>query len=421
MPEKITLPNGLRIISVPKPRSLATTILVLVEAGSKYETKEISGISHFLEHMCFKGTKKRPRAIDIASELDGVGANYNAFTSMEYTGYFAKAQPKHLDLILDVLSDIYLNQTFNPEEIQKERGVIVEEINMYEDLPMRRVQELFTNLLYGDQPAGWDIAGRKEVVQKLNQEDFIKYQNEHYLAKSSLVVISGRFNEKEIVGKIQKYFSSIKSDRKTPKTKVTEHQEKPAILIKSKETDQTHLVLGVRAFNIFNEKRHALQILADVLGGGMSSRLFQKIREEMGVAYYIGADADLYTDHGYLAVSTGIEHSKIEKVIKAILEEFKDLSEKALSNEELQRVKEHLMGHLLINLETSDQLASFYGGQEIITQKIVTPEELLKKIQAVTKNEVMAAAKEIFQISKLNLALIGPSRGKDKFEKILNL
>src|SRR3989344_8722732 len=165
--KKITLDNGLRIITAPNNNSLAATVLVLVEAGSKYETKEINGLSHFLEHMCFKGTEKRPRAIDIASELDGIGASYNAFTGQEYTGYYAKAEPRHLDTILDVVSDIYLHQVFDSKEIDKERGVIIEEINMYEDLPMRRVQELFTTLLYGDQPAGWDIAGKKEIIRKL--------------------------------------------------------------------------------------------------------------------------------------------------------------------------------------------------------------------------------------------------------------
>ncbi len=225
MYKKIVLDNGLRIIIVPKPDSLTTTILILVEAGSKYETKEINGISHFLEHMCFKGTKKRPQPIDIASELDAIGANYNAFTSMEYTGYFAKAQPNHFDITLDVVSDIYMNQIFNHQEIDKERGVIIEEINMYEDLPMRRVQELFTTLLYGDQPAGWDIAGRKEVIKKITRDDFINYHNKHYLAKSSLVVVAGKFNENEVAEKIKLAFSSIKAGEKTQNSRFGRYGE----------------------------------------------------------------------------------------------------------------------------------------------------------------------------------------------------
>jgi len=421
MYKKLTLDNKLRIITVPMVESLTTTVLVLVEAGSKYETKEINGISHFLEHMCFKGTKKRPRSIDISSELDSVGAVYNAFTSMEYTGYFAKARPNHFDIILDVVSDIYLNQIFDPKEIDKERGVIIEEINMYEDLPMRRVQELFTSLLYGDQPAGWDVAGKKEVIKKLTREDFIKYHKEHYLAQSSLVVVAGKFNEGEVVEKIKQAFSPLTSGKKTPKAKTIERQERPEVLLKFKETDQTHLVLGVRAFNIFDERKYALDVLVDILGGGMSSRLFQKIREEMGAAYYVNTEADLYTDHGYLAASAGVDHNKVNDVIEVTLQEFKNLAEKSVENKELQRAKDHLIGRLIIGLETSDQLAGFYGGQEIITREILTPKETIKKIQAVKKEEIRAVANEIFQNQKLNLAIIGPFKEKEKFEKMLKI
>ncbi len=421
MYKKIVLDNGLRIITVPKPDSLTTTILILVEAGSKYETKEINGISHFLEHMCFKGTKKRPQPIDIASELDAIGANYNAFTSMEYTGYFAKAQPNHFDITLDVVSDIYMNQIFNHQEIDKERGVIIEEINMYEDLPMRRVQELFTTLLYGDQPAGWDIAGRKEVIKKITRDDFINYHNKHYLAKSSLVVVAGKFNENEVVEKIKLAFFSIKAGEKTQKIKTIEHQDKPEFLLKHKKTDQTHLILGVRAFDVFDERRYALEVLSDILGGGMSSRLFQKIRGEMGAAYYVHADADLFTDHGYLSASAGIDHNKINQVIEVILEEFKKLTEQPIQKKELQRAKDHLIGNLIINLETSDQLASFYSSQEIITKKIITPEELIKKIKEVRAEEIIDVAKNIFKNNKLNLAVIGPFEDKEGLEKILKI
>lgn len=421
MHQKTTLDNNLRIITVPMPDSLTATVLILVEAGSKYETKEINGLSHFLEHMCFKGTKKRPRSIDISSELDNIGAVYNAFTSMEYTGYFAKVRPNHFDTILDVVSDIYLNPVFDPKEIDKERGVIIEEINMYEDLPMRRVQELFTALLYGDQPAGWDIAGRKEIIKKLNQEDFLRYRQEHYLSQSTLVVVAGKFNEEKAIEKIKQAFSEIKISRKTPKVETIEHQEKPEVLLKHRETDQTHLVLGVRAFDVFDERRYILEVLSDILGGGFSSKLFQKIREEMGAAYYVSADADLYTDHGYLAASAGVDHNKINEVIEAMLDEFKKLTEKPVENKELERAKEHLIGRLIIGLETSDQLASFYGGQEIITREILTPKDTIGKIQAVKNEEITAVASEIFQNQKLNLAIIGPFKEKERFEKLLKL
>ncbi len=429
MYQKTVLSNGLRVITIPMPDSLTTTIFVLVEAGSKYETKEINGLSHFLEHMCFKGTEKRPKSIDISSELDGIGAVYNAFTSMEYTGYFAKARPNHFDIILDVVSDIYLNQIFDSGEIDKEKGVIIEEINMYEDLPMRRVQELFTNLLYGDQPAGWDIAGPKETIKKLVRDDFIKYRDGHYLSQSSLVVVAGKFKEDEMMKKIEVAFGGVKSGKKIPKIKTIEYQIKPEILLKHKETDQTHLVLGVRAFDIFDNRRYALQILTNILGGGMSSRLFQKIREEMAAAYYVSAGADLFTDHGYLAAWAGIDHSKTELVILAILEEFQKIISQPIKNDELQRAKNHLIGGLIIGLETSDQLAGFYGGQEILTKKTISPEDLINKIEAVKAEDIMAVAQDIFQNQKLNLAIIGPFSAeggpvldeKEKLEKILKI
>lgn len=411
----------MRIILVPQPQSLATTVLILVEAGSKYETKEINGISHFLEHMCFKGTAKRPKAIDITSELDAIGAQYNAFTSMEYTGYYAKARPKHFDEILDIISDIYLNQVFDPAEIDKERGVIIEEINMYEDLPMRRVQEFFTTLLYGDQPAGWDIAGKKEVIKKLTRGNFLKYKDEHYLPQASLVVVAGNFDEKEIARKIENAFAPLKSGQKTIKIKTKEEQEKPEVLVKHKKTDQTHLVLGVRAYDLFDARKYALQVLAETLGGGMSSRLFQKIREEMGAAYHVRAETDLYTDHGYLAAFAGIDNSKTDAVIKTILEEFAKIGETPMSEKELARTKEHLIGNLVLGLETSDQLAGFYGSQEILTGKLISPEKLIEKIKAVKTEEITAVAKDIFQNRKLNLAVIGPFEDKSEFEKILKL
>jgi len=421
MLNKIILKNGLRIITIPMKESLTTTVLILVEAGSKYETKEINGISHFLEHMCFKGTEKRPKSIDISSELDAIGANYNAFTSMEYTGYYAKSQPKHFEKILDVVSDIYLHQIFDASEIEKEKGVIIEEINMYEDLPMRRVQELFTFLLYGDQPAGWDIAGKKEVIKKLSRENFLKYRNDHYLANSTLVVVSGKIDENEAIGKIEKVFSSISAAEKVQKIKTKEFQEKSEVLLRHKKSDQTHLILGVRACDIFDKRKYALQVLADILGGGMSSRLFQKIREEMGAAYYVRAEADLFTDHGYLAASAGVDNQRAEEVIGAILGEFGKIIGNGVGKKELQRAKDHLIGQLVINLESSDELASFYGGQEILTKETISPKNLAKKIQAVKAEEIAEIANDIFKNNKLNLALIGPFEDKAKLESILKL
>ena len=417
--KKLTLDNGLRVILAPEKDNLATTVLVLVEAGSKYEQKEINGLSHFLEHMCFKGTAKRSTAMAIAGELDGIGAEYNAFTSQEWTGYFAKAQKHETDRILDVVSDLYLNPVFDPKEIEKEKGVIIEELNMYEDMPQRKVQDLFLELLYGDQPAGWDVGGKKEIIQKLNREDFLKYRGQHYVAKATIVVVAGAFDEKEILEKIKKHFSHIPATDKGGKIKTVDKQEKPEILLKYKKSDQTHLVLGCRAFDVFDKRRYALEVLADILGGGMSSRLFQKVREELGAAYYVNAGADLFTDHGFFAVSAGVEHSKLNIVIGAILEELRKIAEKFLTEEELKRSKDHLVGRFILSLESSDEIAMFYGGQEVLKHEVLSPEEAINKIKEVTVSEVVGVAKDIFDNQRLNLALIGPYENKAEFQNLL--
>lgn len=418
--KKLTLSNGLRIILAPHD-SFATTVLTLVEAGSKYETKKINGLSHFLEHMCFKGTQKRPTALQISSELDSLGAEYNAFTSQEWTGYFAKVRNAHTEKALDLIADLYLNPVFNSKEIEKEKGVIIEELNMYEDMPQRKVQDILLELLYGDQPAGWDVGGKKEIIKKLTRDDFLKYRDQHYVAKATIIVAAGAIDEPKLAKKIQEQFRGISTGLKSGKVKTIDSQKKPAILVKYKESDQTHIALACRAFSAFDKRKYALEVLADILGGGMSSRLFQKVREELGAAYYINASADLSSDHGFFSVAAGIDHAKIDIVIKAILGELKRIAEDSLSDEELRRAKDHLMGRLLLGLETSDALALFYGGQEVLKREIVSPRELIEKIKAVTKREVIGVAANLFRNSNLNLALIGPYKKPEQFAKILKL
>lgn len=418
-PKKLTLPNGLRIILVPQASTLAASVLILVEAGSEYETKRVNGVSHFLEHMTFKGTTNRPRPGMIAEELAALGAQSNAFTGQEYTGYWAKAEARKLPKILEIVSDLYLNPVFAPEEIEKERGVIIEEINMYEDTPARRVHELLTTLMYGDQPAGWDISGEKEVLRKLAKEDFVKYRNERYVAPGTIVVIAGKFNERAVVAQIKKSFNALARKKASAKLKTKEHQARPQMFVKFKESGQSHLVMGVRAFDLFDRRRFAIQVLADVLGGGMSSRLFKKVREELGAAYYIDADADLSLDHGVFAISAGVDHGKIDVVIEAILAECRRLRDELVPEEELQRTKDHMSGGIILGLETSDALASFYGGQEILTKKLLPPEKFIDMIRKVSAAEVQAVARELFINKGLNLAVIGPYQNEELFKKIL--
>ena len=416
---KKVLKNGLKVVTVPMKDNPTVTVLVLVEAGSKYETKEINGISHFLEHMCFKGTAKRPKAIDISKELDAIGSQYNAFTAQEYTGYYAKADSKHFKKIFDVVSDVYLNSIFSEEEIKKEKGVIIEEINMYEDLPPRHVQDMIMELLYGDQPAGWNIAGEKKNILNMKRDDFVKYHSEHYVPSATTLVVAGKVTQKQVLAEAQKVFGKIAKQKKSQKVKVVEKQDKPKVLLKFKETDQSHFVLATRAFDLFSKKNSVLSVLGGVLGGGMSARLFQKLREEMGVCYYVRAYGDTYTDHGFFQISAGVDNKRLEEVLKAVLEECKKLVNEKVSKEELEKVKECLIGNMKLSLESSDDIANFYGGQELLRKKITSAEQKAKEIRKVTAVQIQNLAKEIFQDNKLNLALIGPFKQEERFLEIL--
>ena len=414
--------NGLRVVTIPMKDNGTVTVLVLVAAGSKYETKKLNGISHFLEHMCFKGTTKRPKGVDISKELDALGSQYNAFTAQEYTGYYAKSDARHFRQILDIVSDIYLNSTFPEMEIKKEKGVIVEEINMYEDMPQRHVQDLFMKLLYGDTPAGWNIAGEKQNVLAMTRRDFVKYKSGHYLPEATVIVVAGRVAEKEVLKEVGKIFDHISRGKKGRKQKVKEKQKKPEVLVSFKKTDQTHFVLGVRSHNIFSKNSAVLSVLGGILGGGMSSRLFVKLREEMGVGYYVRAYNDAYTDHGFFQISAGVDNKRITEVICAVLEECRKLKNEKVSAEELNKVKEMLIGNMKLSLESTDDIANFYGGQELLKREMKNAEEKAREIRKVTANQIQNLAKDIFQNKKLNLALIAPfttQKDKPKFSKIL--
>jgi len=417
--KKITLKNGLRVVTVPMKDNPTVTVLVLVEAGSKYESKKIKGLSHFLEHMCFKGTQKRPKAIDIAKELDAIGSQYNAFTSHEYTGYYAKSDKKHFKQVLDIISDIYLNASFPEAEVEREKGVIIEEINMYEDMPSSDVQDLFTTLLYGDQPAGWKILGKKKNILAIKRGDFIKYKKEHYVPSATTIIIAGCVDERIAQKEIRKIFEKIKSSKKFRKVKVKESQKKPAISVKYKKTDQAHFVLGVRTYNIFSKKNSTMSLLGGVLGAGMSSRLFTKLREEMGVGYYVRAYNNPFTDHGFFQISAGVDNKRLNEVLSVVIEECNKLKNELVSGEELEKVKECLIGNMKLSIESSDDIANFYGVQELLKKEIKTPKQRAEDLRNVTAGQIQKLAREIFLDEKLNLALIGPFKEKKQFVKIL--
>lgn len=418
--KKTKLKNGLRIITVPQKSSKAVTILVLVGTGSKYEKEDIKGISHFLEHMFFKGTKKRKTPMDVVEPLDEIGGVCNAFTSEDYTGYYAKVNSSNFDLALDWVSDIYLNSTFPKREIEKERGVIIEEINMYSDTPMSYIGYLYRNLLYKDQPAGWDILGTKESVLSISREQLKKYRQSQYVSNNTIVCVTGNIDN-DVEEKIKRVFSKIKTTAPNPKEKVIEEQSNPEVLILSKKTDQAHLALGVRAYNIFHPQRFALSVLAIILGGMMTSRLFVEVREKLGMSYYIKTYADLNPDTGTIATFAGIDNNKIYKGIEAIIKEYKKISQQKVSSKELDKAKNYFKGKLSLALESSDNLASFYAEEELLSGKIFTPSQIFSKIDKITREDILNVSKDIFKPEKLNLAIIGPYEDQKKFEKILKL
>ena len=413
------LKNGLRIITVPMKDNPTATVLVLVEAGSKYENKNNNGISHFLEHMCFKGTTNRPTSMDISKELDGIGSHYNAFTSQEYTGYYAKADYKNLDKILDVVSDIYLNPIFLENEIEKEKGVIIEEINMYLDLPKAVAQDEFLKLLYGDHPAGWNIAGPKENIKNMKRSDFIDYRNKHYVASATTVVVVGKINEKDVFKKVTKLFKDVGKWKKEGKEKVIESQKIPQATVFYKDTDQTHIILGTRSYDTYNKYNPIIRLIVSVLSGGMSSRLFEKMRNEMGICYYVYADNDTFTDHGVFSVSAGVDSNRVKEAIIAILDELRKLKTELVGKEELEKVKQFLIGNLNLGLESSDSIASYYGHQEIMKKPLKKPEDIIKEIKAVTAEEIKFVAERIFKDEILNLSVVGKFKDDKEFLDIL--
>jgi len=403
------------------PSFESATVLVMVRAGSRYETKQNNGISHFLEHMAFKGTAKRPSALAISTLIDGVGGEFNAFTSKEATGFYIKSSKNHIDLSLDVMSDMLQNSLFDPIEIDKERGVILEEINLYEDTPVRKIGDIFEKLLYSDTPMGWDIAGEKDVIRKIQREDFVNYMSSLYSADNIAVVVAGGIEKDNAERLVKKYFGEMKSFKTIKHEKVIENQTKPELFVKHKKTEQVHIAIGVRTVSINSPKRFSLSLLAAILGGGMSSRLFHEVREKRGLAYYVRSNSDYYEDCGNFVTTAGVDFKRADEAIKVIVDEYKKIAngELGISKEELRKAKEFVKGHLVLELEDSRSVAGFYGSQELLEKRVDNPEEVISRIEEITAEEVQEVAKPFFAKDQLNLAVIGDFNDGQKFEKLL--
>lgn len=414
------LDNGLRVIYAPMAGTRTITVLVMFKTGSKYEKRENNGISHFLEHMFFKGTDKRPTAMDISSELDSVGAEYNAFTAKEYTGYWIKMAASKAEKAVDIISDMLMNSKFDAEEIEREKGVIIEEANMYHDNPMMYIEDVFEECLYGDTPAGWEIVGPKDNIRNFTRKDFVDYHQTQYGARSAVVCMAGNTEGKESLAK--DYFSKfIENDNFRDKPDIEENQDEPRCLVREKKTDQVNLSLGVRAYPYGHKDEYALKMLSVLLGGSMSSRMFHQVRERRGLAYYVRTNYEALTDSGYLTTQAGVPVGKQDEAIKVILAEYKKIKEEGVPEKELQRTKDLIKGRSVISLESSDDMANWYGKQAVLKGEVKTPEQFFDKINEVSAKDIKRVAEDIFSNNGLNLAVIGPFKGQEEFSKLLDL
>lgn len=416
----------------------AATVIVMTGTGSRYEDERENGLAHFLEHMFFKGTKKRPSAKAISEELDGVGAVYNAFTAKERTAYYAKVSKQYLDTALDVISDIFLNSTLPEEEITKERGAVIQEIDMYEDMPMRTVDNVFDALIFThstgsavsqqadsgrgtEHPLGRTILGPKENIRTFTRKDFAAYLKRNYTPLNTVICVAGAFDEAKVFAKIEKEFGGLKHGNPPDYISFTPEQREPRILIKEKKTDQTHFIIGVPAYPYLHKDEYALSVLTTILGAGMSSRLFLEVREKRGLAYSIHSWIDRYPDTGYFAVQAGVEHAKLEETIETVLTEFKKIATEKISAAELAKAKAYIKGTRTLALETSDAIAEDAATSLINLGRVRPPDEILKGIDAVSSDDILRVASDIFKTERLNLAIIGPHISSERLKRVVRI
>lgn len=413
------LPNGLRYMLVHRPEMNSSTSMVLVKTGSEYESKAQNGLAHFLEHMCFKGTKKRVDTLTISKEFEIMGAQYNAFTGGEYTGYYAKGQSDDTSQLLDICSDIFLNSTFPESELEKEKGVVIEEINMREDNPQSKVSRVLDELVFGDQSAGRDITGTKESVSSFSRKSVVEYHKKNYTPENSLVVVAGNFDVKKITKQISKTFGVMKKGKATKKPKTIIKQNAPAVKIFHKKSEQTHIILAFHAYNRFSSKKKIANMTANILGQGMASRLFHLLREKLGVCYYVSAFTHSAADHGGFLIRAGLANDKVVQTLTEIVKELKKIKTELVSYEELDRVKKSITASSKIGLETSDSYADFYGFQALLKNEITELDENVAKYQKITDKQIKEVANEIFDHQKANLAIVGPQSNEKELLNIL--
>jgi predicted Zn-dependent peptidase len=412
------LPSGLPVLTSPIDGTESVTVLVFAGAGSRYENQKERGISHFLEHMFFKGGKKYRNTKEVSMAIDGLGGDFNAFTGKEYAGYYVKIAAQHVELACDVLSDMLLHASFPPEEIEKERGVIMEEERMYQDTPMYRAGWDFEELLFGDHPLGWDTIGTEELIRSVTQEDFQAHKDRLYTPDNSVITFAGKIDPKSAMQLAEKYFTGV-AGKKAREFKKHDAYGKKKIFLRSKKTEQAHLVIGVPGVPAEHEDHFACRLMAIALGGNMSSRMFLRIREARGLCYYVASETDHYLDAGSVSTRAGVDQSRVAEAITAIRAEYALAAKDGFEDDELKRAKDYLKGKITLNLEDSEERAHFYGKQKLLYPKVRTVEEYFTEIDKVTLPQVNKLAKKLFTPDAEKLVVIGKEKDEKVFEKLM--
>ncbi|MBI4038970.1 insulinase family protein [Candidatus Daviesbacteria bacterium] len=418
---KVTqLKNGLTLITVDLPHLDSVTTLFAVGVGSRYETKKINGISHFLEHMFFKGSRKYPTAEMISTLVDGIGAINNAYTHKECTVYWIKSASKHLEFSSDIISSMVKESLLKEDEIEREKGVIVEELRMIRDNPSQYVGSLYERLQFGDTPLGWDIGGQEEIITQLKRNDFIAFTDSFYSPENMALVFAGKL-PKDIEKLAEIYFSDLppRAKHKCKPYKI-KRQIKPKVNVFFKKTDQANLILGVLGYSRHDGKKYSISLLSTILGEGMSSRLFIQVRERRGLAYYINAGPGFYSDTGNFSVYCGLKLEKVYEGLEVIIAELQKVIVEKVTKDELKKAKEMIRGRLAIREESTNFLAEYFGTNFVTDREIETFDEYLKKIDAVTREDIQDVAREIFKKEHFNLQIIGPFKDTQIFRNILN-
>ena len=411
------LDNGLRVLTADLAHAQSVTCMVMLAAGSRYETPETNGIAHFSEHMFFKGTDRRPSARQISGEIDSIGGEFNAFTGKEYTGYYVKCAAEHRDVALDVLVDMLRHSRFDPDEIEREKGVIVEEMNMYFDTPRDYIGGVYDDLLYGDQPLGWDIIGRKETVRGATRETFTDYLGTWYKPSRMVLGMAGRSGD-DALERAQELLGAL-APGATGEPAAARTVAGGRVKVFTKQSDQAHLCLGVHSYPLTHPDRYALQLLATVLGGGMSSRLFTEVRERRGLAYYVFGTNHSYTDAGSLYSQAGVDISRIDEAVTTIADELRKAAAEPIPAEELEKARSFANGRFVLGLESPQGLIVFGLRKEVLEGRAPDPEEVLAALDAVTGEDVQRVARDLLHDERLRLAVIGPFDDAARFEALL--